>query len=159
MFENIAVVDDTAANREAAAKAIADIIPSATVHLFSSGSEIITALKNGSPKIDLVLTDMKMENEIAGYRVAIESWSWNVPATIISGGFKTHTTDQVVVGYPRSYFYGEKDNPDVWKSILGKVFGGSATDNAILTAAKLGRRETPDYEHGKTCAAIVIPNI
>ena len=156
MFENIAVADDSAANRDAAVKAIVDILPSATVHLFSSGGDIIAALKNGSPKIDLVLTDMKMEDEMAGYRVAVESWSRNIPATIISGGRKTHTTNQVVVGYPRAYFYGEKDNPDIWKSALGTVFSGGVTDNAILMAAKIGRRETPDYEHGRTCAAVIV---
>ena len=79
-IKNIAVVDDSEENRVAAANAIAEVLPSAHISMYSSATEFIRALGNNpTDEIDIVLSDMKMEDENAGQRVAAAAWSPNTP--------------------------------------------------------------------------------
>jgi hypothetical protein len=151
----IAVVDDLAENRHAASIAIMETIPNVSVLCFVSAEEAITALKSNSTLIDFVLTDMKMEDDKAGFRVALEAWAWNIPATIISGGHKGHGKEYVWLGYPFKTFPGDKNDPEVWKQILEKVFSGNGFTNALFTALRLGKRAVPDYDFAVTCAQTV----
>ncbi len=151
----IAVVDDLAENRHAATIAIMETLPNVSVLRFVSAEEAITVLKSNSSLIDLVLTDMKMEDDQAGFRVALEAWAWNIPVTIVSGGFKGHGKDYIRLGYPSETFPGDKNDPEVWKLILEKVFSGDSNTNALLTALRLGKKAVPNYEFAVTCAQIV----
>lgn len=156
-FHSIAVVDDKVENLQAASAAIAEMFPSSQVHLFSSAAEIIAALKAQSIEIDLVLTDLEMEDRHAGHRVAVEAWAWNIPATIITGGHG-HGTDYVTISYPRqSLSMLNKATPRAWKAILQSVVSGDISSNGLLTAKSLGKRTVPNYEVGKVCAVVVTP--
>ena len=151
----IAVVDDLVENRYAATIAVMETVPNVSVLCFKSAGEAIQALKSNASLIDLVLTDMKMEDEKAGYRVVHEAWAWNIPATIISGGYKDHGKECVQLSYPRKNFPGNKNDPEVWRLILGKVFSGDHPNNALLMALHLGKRAEPDHEFAVTCAQII----
>lgn len=156
-IKSVAVVDDLAENRLAAQKAIVEVLPNAEVWLFSSAKDAIAVIEAKSPEIDLVLSDLNMEDHLSGYRVACAAWSWNIPTVIVSGGIKTHTTDQVVVGYPSAHFHGEKDDPSLWKKVLEVILSGDRTNNGIITALSLGKRTKPSAEYGQTCAAVSLP--
>ena len=155
-IKNIAVVDDRKANRVAAAKAIAKVLPSARVRLYSSAAEFIAALEETNvSEIDLVLSDMKMEDEKAGYLVAVAAWSWNIPTFIVSGGQKDHGRDTVVVGSflpQKGSFFGEKDDHLVWSKILGAVMKNSW----FRTAVSMGKFEARNAKYGEANAKLSI---
>jgi hypothetical protein len=156
-IENIAIVDDKRENLVAAALAVIMTMPGTKIRTYLSGGEFVSALKAGGVDADLVVSDMNMEEKDSGYHLAVEAWAWNIPTTIVTGGHKTHTTDQVKLGYPRFEIHGEKDDPEVWKKILEVIFQEDATSNGLMTALLIGRKKSPDWAYGKTCAAVTVP--
>lgn|GEM_PF-5072855 len=155
--QNIAFVDDRRENLAAAVLAVLETMPGTKIRTYLSRREFVSALKAGEVDADLVVSDMDMETKDAGYHLAVDAWSWNIPTTIVTGGHKTHTTDQVKLGSPRFEIHGEKDDPEVWKKILEVIFQGDGTSNALMTALSIGRKGAPDRDYGKTCAVVAVP--
>jgi CheY-like chemotaxis protein len=151
----IAIVDDHVENRNAATIAVFETLLNVSVLRFESAEEAIAALRSHASLIDLVLTDMEMEDDQAGYRVAHEAWAWNIPATIISGGHKGHGKEYVRLSYPTENFPGDKKDPEVWKLILANVFSGDRINNALFTALHLGKKAKPDYGFAVTLAQVI----
>jgi len=155
-LKKIAVVDDLPENREAGAEALKEIFPSAEVVVYASAKEIITELKKGVSDIDLIFTDMNMEEKDSGFKVATESWGWMIPCIPVSGGIKTHTTDQVAVGSDGQgniHIHGEKSEKSIWievirKSIHEKDFSASG----VIKALYYGKRSEADYGFGRASA-------
>ncbi len=163
LIKLIAVVDDDPANRAAAIAAIKELLPHVAVVEFENGDSTITSINspsNSNPQPDLVLSDMIMEDRHAGWRVATASWAWGIPATVISGGFKSHTEDLVRLGYPNCQpFSGEKTDPALWKRLLEVALSGEYHANALLMALKLGKSASPDIEKGETASVVVAGSI
>lgn len=153
-IRNIVIVDDREENRVAAAAGIVKVLPSANVRMYPSAAEFISSLgDNPTDDIDIVLSDMKMEDENAGRRVAIAAWSWNIPTVIVSGGGKDHGRSYIVVSFPLcGRIFGEKDQPQVWSDILFQVL----KNGTIQRAVRWGKRITPDTEYGETCASTLL---
>lgn len=143
----IAIVDDLEENRSAAQIAVQNIFPDTEVRIFSSEKEIISAMQasNEIPYIDLVLTDMSMEEKYSGVHVAQECATWFIPCIPVTGGVKTHTTDQVLAGgaFPSEsiIIHGEKDNYKVWEIILKKSLLEQDFSNALIKMLYYGKRE------------------
>ncbi len=152
-IRNFAVVDDAEENRNAAKQACTELYPQATIHQFSSGREFIKSLKNGLD-VDLVLSDMSMEERHSRYVVAIESWARGIPAVIVSGGIN-HGKDYVLVGYPELRLGGTKNSPLVWGEILNHVLSQEESMNGVAFQLGQGvRRSVPDYNFGEVCAVV-----
>jgi CheY-like chemotaxis protein len=143
----VAIADDMEENRSAAVSAAQEIFPDAEVRTYSAASEIISAMREsgGIPDIDLVLTDMNMEEELSGLKVAQECATWWIPCIPVTGGIKTHTTDQVRAGggYPNEdiVIHGEKDDPEIWKFVLRKALLEQEFGSAIIKILYYGKRE------------------
>ncbi len=142
----IAIVDDLEENRSAAQIAVQNIFPDAKVRIFSSEKEIISAMQVSGkiPNIDLVLTDMSMEDKYSGVRVAQECITWFIPCIPITGGIKTHTTDQVLAGgaFPNEsiIIHGEKDDYKVWEIVLRKSLLEQDFNNVLIKMLYYGKR-------------------
>lgn len=163
LVKNIAVVDDLTKNREGAVGAINEKLPGVVVHQFSSAREFLAALEGLVPKIDLVLSDMNMEDEDAGYRVVDAAWSWGIPATIVTAGMTNHDHRQVngvFLRCPRATFLGSKSDPMIWEEILEVIFSGVPITNAILAALEVvkvaGKKTQPDLKCGRACATAMV---
>lgn len=156
-IKRIAIIDDTPDNLKAGRDALKEIFPSAEVVEFSSAGEILRILKTGTSDIDLIFTDMAMEKETSGYDVSCEAWAWRIPCIPVSGGFKTHTTDQVVSKF--GFFYGEKDDKTIWLKIIKAMISINYHSNVVLKALYYGKSSTPDYQNGKIGAIVFCSNI
>lgn len=162
MVKAIAVVDDMVQNRQAAISAINEKLPGVAVYQFSSATEFLAALNGLTSEIDLVLSDMNMEEEDSGYQVTCAAWSWGIPATIVTAGITHHDHREakgVFLRCPRETFLGDKSDPIVWSRILDSIFSDRSADNSIITALRIigivGKKVQPDLEYGRVCAAAI----
>lgn len=143
----IAIVDDVEENRNAAQIAVKNIFPDTEVRIFSSEKEIISAMQASDeiPDIDLVLSDMRMEDRYSGVHVAQECMTWFIPCIPVTGGIKTHTTDQILAGgaFPNEsiIIHGEKDDYKVWEIVLKKSLLEQDFSNALIKMLYYGKRE------------------
>lgn len=154
MFEikNIMIVDCKAENIQAATEAIYNLFPSAEVQTFTSPDEAIIALRDKSPKPDIVFSGIDMESK-AGYYISSEALAWNIPVVEIleeAGGVSLSSFN--------IFFEGNKNNPETWRSILWIVFSGDEKDNPILFALNHGKKQAADYVFGKGCTELIIRN-
>src|SRR3989344_4304392 len=129
--KRVAVVDDQPKNLAAAKLALEMKLPGVAVTCFSSEAEIILAIKRGLD-VELIISDMKMEDKHSGYRVAVAGWSLNIPTAVVSGG-PDHGTHYVYLGYPYYRLPGDKDQVELWCGIIEKLLGGDRHTNGILT--------------------------
>lgn len=165
--KKIAIVDDLEENRQAGLEAIKHTFPSVKVILFSSAAEISAILgQENTPDVDLVFTDMDMEEEFLGFQVAQQALAWQIPCIPVSGGFQTHSTDQVIVGGFENHRAGEaemilgsKASTHTWKQIIQRVTTGDRRSNHVLKMLHYGKFTAPDYEYGETCAGVVCGSI
>ncbi len=153
------MVDDHVPNLNAAEAAIRELLPETTVHKFTTPDAVIEALNTGAPPIDVVFSDMVMHGDrLTGHKIACVSWSWNIPATVVSGGHKGHGHNIVHVGQPDMMLEGDKDDPEVWKKIIENVLVDMKPYNGIVMALRfIPRLQAPDRQHGETCAIACIP--
>jgi len=151
----LAIVDDLEENRLAAEKAVNEMYPEIEVRLYASATEFISALAKDR-SFDFVLSDMCMETKRSGYEVAVESWSWRIPCTIVSGG-SDHGQNRVYVGYPKAVYNGEKSDPELWKQVIQTIQSGGEYGNAHRVALRIGKSDQPDKEFGQTSATVALP--
>jgi hypothetical protein len=165
----VAIADDLEENRCAVSLALKELYPSIQVFEFDSAKSIIDRLSQDvtfSP--ELILTDVSMETPMAGFFVTKIGWSWGIPTVMVTGGVKTHTNDQVELGYPDRAFYGEKNDSNLWKKMIAETILYSEVEggynNAILRGLhhfhrRGGRFSVQDLEHGEICARVMTPHI
>lgn len=158
-LKKISVVDDLQENRQAAAIALEKVFPTAEVLTYSSTAEIIIHLYS-KPDIDLIFSDMKMEEQNSGFKVACAALAWQVPCVIVSGGIKSHSVDQVAVGGGfTSNIYGEKSDSRVWEKIITSVVEKEYRVNTVMKMLHYGKKDFPHYKYGRVCAAIACNGI
>ena len=92
----VLLVDNEPANL-AAARDFAAWLPGIDLEFCSSGKEACEILATRHTEFGLVVTDLMMETDTAGFDVFEQSWRHMIPAVIVSGG---HTDGH----YPGSQF-------------------------------------------------------
>lgn len=119
-IKEIAVVDDKEENLEAARIALTGCFPNAKVRCFSSASSVVTELMFFGYRPSLVLTDLDIEEEGAGYKVNMAAWGHAIPAVIITsrdaGGH--HGTTTSISMLDGLFGHSKKDDPETWKKVM-----------------------------------------
>lgn len=148
MVKTILVVDDKAENRAAAREAIREIFPEKTVMEASSAQEAKEIIANRANEIDLVLSDMQMEEVLSGFYVAFEAWSRYIPAVVVTAG--DHHGSYVTAsrfcnpeenGGLYAAKPARKDDCEIWKDILRGI---EKRNSLSLRVALAVREEAPE---------------
>lgn len=125
MVETFLIVDDKEENRKAFKKAVREIFPDKKVLEASSAKKAKEVIAENSDAIDFVLSDMQMEEDVSGFYVAFEAWSWFIPAVVVTAGdhHGAYVTASVLCNseigeHNLSIKPATKDDAEVWKSII-----------------------------------------
>jgi len=162
-IKSIAIVAYSREIRKVGAEALQEYFPSAKVSEYFSEKDIMSSLKNSCPSdIDLIFTDMSMEESLSGYYVALESWAWNIPCIPVFEMLKPHATEdhaQVYIAGFQEPIYGTKKNKNTWLEIIRIVMEKEYKKNTILKTLDSPKNTTPNYDRGKIVAFFLCDNI
>lgn len=147
LVKKIAIVDDTPENLEAAVVAIAEFLPNVSIATFDSLKSFKKAVGKERPDFDLVLSDLNMEEEKSGFKVACLCWAWGVPTVIITGGMN-HGSEAVKVGYFNKSIFGTKKETKVWMEALKTIFVAE-NKNPIYLMLLGGKKSAPNKDFGE----------
>lgn len=148
MVNTVLVVDDKAENRAAAKQAFLKIFPEKIVLEASSAQEAKEAIINHASEIDLVMSDMQMEETLSGFYVAFEAWSRYIPAVVVTAG-DHHGSYVTASSFCNPEENGglyhakpaRKDDCEIWKNIIRGI---EKNNNLSLRVALAARKESPE---------------
>ena len=159
-ISTVLIVDDKPKNLLAAKEALQDIFPAIKTLEAASAVQAIEIIANQGTEIDLVLSDMEMEELLSGFYVAFEAWSNYIPTVVVTAG--DHHGAYVVASSwsnPKddgSTLYhikpAQKDDKEVWKKIIRGI---EKNDNFALRVALYVREEKGGTFYNKDAGEIL----
>ena len=158
-IRNILIADDTEDNLNAARR-FAEGLPETHFEFYNRGDLVVARIPARYNDIGLILTDLRMEADTAGFEVIQTAWTYHVPAYICSGGFQ-HRDQPLIRVAPDDYCTPEgmlKDNPACWGNILEHILDLAINKPSSVTGTLFFARKSltePDALTGEMARSIV----
>jgi len=150
-IKEIAVVDDKSENLEAAKAALAILLPNTIVRTFNSASEIVMELMFLNYRPTLVLTDLDIEEEDAGFKVNLAAWGYGIPAVVVTAKSSNdhHGTTTSISMLNGKFGHAMKNNPETWQKVIEFILNDKtyAVHYGIMG---IGKREKFDTQLATT---------
>lgn len=149
-FDRIAIVDDALENISAAKKACERL--SGIDFIFcQSAAEIISVISEDANSIDLIITDLQMEEDQSGLEVVEAGFNRGIFVVVASGGYQHNNMPMVRLSPDILLAHeGAKDSPDTWLNIFDAIITASQK-TSVLKTFLLYREVKPDFqEEGMT---------
>lgn len=145
-FKKIAIVDDAPANINAAREAFKDLSGIEFTY-YHSAEEIISIISENPDAFDLIITDMKMEEDDSGLLVVKKGFNFGIYVVVASGGFE-HAGQPIVRLAPDLRFPDASDKSwsKTWIGILTAIIESSNNGISILSCFLRLRNSGADFE-------------
>ena len=147
-FDRIVIVDDTPADIDAAKKA-AENLPGIKFIFCQSAAEVLSLILEDADSIDLIITDLDMEESQSGLEVVETGFNNNIFVVVASGGFQHRDMSQVrLASGIESQVEGDKSESDTWVSIFNAIVETS-TKQSILKTYLLTQKAGVNFKNSK----------
>ncbi len=131
-FNHIIIVDNTQANIDAAKIAISDLL-GIDFTFYNSARDVLQAISRNPDDIDLIITDMSMEENMSGLNVVEAGFNQIIPVIVVSGGFQHANSSQIRLSpdIRPSALNGDKRLPKTWKEILNTIVASACVGSVL----------------------------